>query len=114
MHNDCVSCNYLGVEDDVKESQCITKCSNREMKIDKYGKKVCALKECPDKHIVDAYHECWSCDMEYPINVDSLECDKCPNRKMITTPGNYNYCVLKECPEGKIMDAYGECYTPRT
>ena len=33
MHSDCVSCNYLGVEEDVIESQCITKCSNREMKI---------------------------------------------------------------------------------
>jgi hypothetical protein len=105
--NDCIPCDDLDSEEDVTEFQCTKKCDNREIKTTKYGREVCALKECPDRHIVDSYHGCWSCNTKYAF--DSSECSDCTDREIITTKYGYEVCALKVCPSGTNRDDDGNC-----
>ena len=49
----------------------------------------------------ESYH---SCDTEERISTTKEYCDKCPNRIYVK-----DFCILKECPVGKVMGLYYEC-----
>jgi hypothetical protein len=105
---ECLSCDVIYVVNSTNATEC-ARCPNRMM----VGDTECALKECPDGHIKSDDHYCWPCDMTDAIWSDPVECAKCGNRKMFTTRSGSDVCVLKECPDGKILDDWGECYKPR-
>ena len=109
-HNQsCVSCDDVTATRNAKKSEC-DKCPNREMIT--YGSdNLCALKECPAGRMHDGnMHDCYSCTTTYGIPTDDqLECARCENRQWITTEVGFKACVLKECPDGKPVDDWGDC-----
>ena len=54
----------------------------------------------------ESYH---SCDTDERISTTKEHCDKCPNRIYVK-----DFCILKECPAGKVMGVYYECTSCKT
>ncbi len=103
---ECMPCN-AEYEMDTTPKEC-SKCSNRKIKDEKDGVGVCAKTGniCP-KDMFYGEEDCIPCDDTSPINTTEEECNKCSNRKM--TGGEWNRCVLKECPKGYFKTGGNWC-----
>lgn len=84
------------------------KCSNRRMLEVSYQKNNfhCVLACPPEKPLQDYKGKCYSCDDESAVFTDDEDCQKCPNRRMLS-----RYCLPSCQMKGSIQNYKGKCYS---